>query len=77
MIQIIAEKREAISLILLYHFHPLHKHLGNIRAITADSSPLHKYTTLAAGVELETFGFQSLVLEQLIDLLIFFSTPFI
>ena len=26
----------------LYHFHPLHRHLDISRAITAESSPLHK-----------------------------------
>ena len=34
-------KDEAISLTLLYHFHPLHRHLGISRAITAGSSPPH------------------------------------
>ena len=33
-------KGEAISLIPLYHFHLLHRHLDS-RAITAESSPLH------------------------------------
>ena len=35
------EKREAISLIPLYHLHPLHRRLDISRAITADNSPLH------------------------------------
>ena len=34
-------KDEAISLTLLYHFHPLRRHLGISRAITAGSSPPH------------------------------------
>ena len=34
-------KGEAISLTPLYHFHPLHTHLGISWAITAESSPLH------------------------------------
>ena len=34
-------KGEGISLTPHYHFHPLHKHLDNSRAITAESSPLH------------------------------------
>ena len=33
--------REVISLIPLYHFHPLHRHLDISRTITAESSPLH------------------------------------
>ena len=33
-------KGEAVSLIPLYHFHLLHRHLDINRAITADSSPL-------------------------------------
>ena len=36
-------KREAIFLTLLYHVHPLHKHLKTLaRGITAKHSPLHK-----------------------------------
>ena len=34
------EKGEAISLIPLYHFHPLYRHLDITRGITAESSPL-------------------------------------
>ena len=34
-------KGEAICLTPHYHLHPLHRHLEIIRAITADSSPLH------------------------------------
>ena len=34
-------KGEGIYLIPLYHFHPLHRHLGISRAMTAESSPLH------------------------------------
>ena len=34
-------KGEATSLIPLYHFHPLHRHLNISRLITAESSPLH------------------------------------
>ena len=34
-------KGEAISLSVLNHFHPLHRHLDISRAITAESSPLH------------------------------------
>ena len=34
-------KEEGVSLTLHYHFHPLHRHLGISRAITAESSPLH------------------------------------
>ena len=34
-------KGEGISLILHYHFHPLHGHIDISRAITAESSPLH------------------------------------
>ena len=34
-------KGKAISLIPLYHFHLLHRHLDISRAITAESSPLH------------------------------------
>ena len=33
--------REAISLTLLYHFHPLHRHLDSSRAITTEGSSLH------------------------------------
>ena len=35
-------KGEGISFTPLYHFHPLHRHLDISRAITAESSPLHK-----------------------------------
>ena len=35
------KKGEAISLISLYHVHPLHRNLDIIQAITAESSPLH------------------------------------
>ena len=35
------EKGEVISLIPLYHFHPLHRHVDISRVITAESSPLH------------------------------------
>ena len=35
------EKREAISLIPLYHFHPLHRNIDISRAITAKCSSLH------------------------------------
>ena len=35
------EKGEAISLIPLYRFHPLHRHFDISRTITAESSPLH------------------------------------
>ena len=38
-------KGEAISLIPLYHFHLLHRHLDS-RAITAESSPLHTANSL-------------------------------
>ena len=34
-------KVEGIYLTPLYHFHPLHRHLDIIRAITAERSPLH------------------------------------
>ena len=34
-------KEKGISLIPLYHFHPLHRHLGTGRVITTESSPLH------------------------------------
>ena len=34
-------KGEGISLTPHYHFHPLHRHLGISRRITAESSPLH------------------------------------
>ena len=34
-------KGKAISLISLYHFYPLHRHLDISRAITAESSPLY------------------------------------
>ena len=40
-------KGEAISLTLLYHFHPLESHLDISRAITAESSPLHIASSLA------------------------------
>ena len=53
------EKGEAISLTLLYHFHPLHRYLEISWAITAESSPL-----LAAGLELETFSFQEQVVNH-------------
>ena len=33
---------KAISLTPLYHFHPLHRHLDIHRAITGESSPLHR-----------------------------------
>ena len=36
------EKCEAISLSPLYHLHPLHRHLDISRAITVESSPLHR-----------------------------------
>ena len=36
---------EAISLTLLYHFHPLHRHLDISRAITGQSSRLHIATS--------------------------------
>ena len=35
-------KEEGISLTPHYHLHPLHRYLDIIRAITAESSPLHK-----------------------------------
>ena len=38
-------KGEAISLIPLYHFEPLHRHLDNRRTITAESLPLHIATS--------------------------------
>ena len=31
----------AVSLILIYHFQPLHRHLDISRVINAESSPLH------------------------------------
>ena len=34
-------KGEGIYLTPVYHFHPLHRHFGISRAITAESSPLH------------------------------------
>ena len=34
-------KGEGISLTPHYHFHPLHRHLGISRTITAENSPLH------------------------------------
>ena len=34
-------KGEGISWTPHYHFHPVHRHLGISRTITADSSPLH------------------------------------
>ena len=34
-------KGEGIPLTPHYHFHPLYRHLGIIRTITAESSPLH------------------------------------
>ena len=34
-------KGEGISLSPHYHFHPLHRHLGISRVITAGSSPVH------------------------------------
>ena len=34
-------KKEAIYLTPLYHFHPLHRHLDIVWAITAESSPLY------------------------------------
>ena len=34
-------KGEGISLTPDYHFHPLHRHLGISRAISAEISPLH------------------------------------
>ena len=43
-------KREAISLIPHYHFHPLHRHLDIIRVITAESSPLHIVSSRARTV---------------------------
>ena len=39
-------KGEGIYLTSLYHFHPLHRHLGISRAITAESSPLHIASSL-------------------------------
>ena len=38
-------KREGISLIPHYHFHPPHRHLDISLAITAENSPLHIATT--------------------------------
>ena len=35
-------KGEGISLTPQYHFHPLHRYLDISRAITAESSPLHR-----------------------------------
>ena len=35
------EKREDISLIPQYHFHPFHRHFDINRVITAESSSLH------------------------------------
>ena len=52
------EKGEPISLIPLYHFHPLHRHLSIDRAITAESSPLH---IASSRLELETFVFRAQV----------------
>ena len=43
-------KAEAISLNLLYHFHPLHRHLDVNQAITAESSPQHMAKVLRAVV---------------------------
>ena len=43
-----------ISLIILFHFHPLHRHLDLSRAIIAESSTLH-----IAGLEQGTVGFQA------------------
>ena len=34
-------KGKAIPIILLYHYHSLHRHLGISRVITVESSPLH------------------------------------
>ena len=45
-----AGEGEAISLNLLSFFHPLHRHLDNSQAITAESSPLH---IASAGLEPE------------------------
>ena len=36
------EKGEAISLSPLYHFHPLHRHLGISQAITAEPTSAHR-----------------------------------
>ena len=38
-------KGESISFTLHYHFHPFHTHLHISRAITAESSPLHIYSS--------------------------------
>ena len=48
-------KGEGISLTRHYHFHPLHRHLDIIRAITAGSSLLHTGST--AGLEPGIFDF--------------------
>ena len=45
-------------LTLLYHFHPIHRHLGITRAITAKSSLTSVYK-LAPGLEPGTFGFSA------------------
>ena len=39
------EKGESISFTLHYHFHPFHTHLHISRAITAERSPLHIYSS--------------------------------
>ena len=57
------EKGEPISLIPLYHFHPLHRHLTLYRTITAESSPLH---IASSRLELETFVFRAQVAKAYI-----------
>ena len=49
---------EGIPLTPHYHFHPLHRHLDNSRAITERA---HFYTQVAAGLESGTFGFRAQV----------------
>ena len=34
-------KGDSISLTPLYHFHPLHRHLGSSQAIAVENSPQH------------------------------------
>ena len=48
-------KKQAISLTSLYHFHPLHRHQGISRVITAESLPLH---IGSSRTRTGTFGFR-------------------
>ena len=57
-------KGEGISLSRHYHFHSLQRHLDIIRAITAESLPLHIASSQTQTGNLGTFGFRAQVAKQ-------------